>query len=163
MKKTKQYLHGKIGLCAADVLWLSVIFSQSMRTAPESTVYSSRLTLLLQWLLQTEQPVDALEVFVRKAAHFAEFFLLGALIAATAAVFAAAQKKQLRFGGSVHAAAAGLLCALCDETLQLFYEGRSPQISDVWLDWAGYLCGLILCLFCAKSVVKSAKKRYDSK
>ena len=33
-----------------------------------------------------------------------------------------------------------------DETLQLFTEGRSGQISDVWLDMAGALTGTVLYL-----------------
>ncbi len=149
-------------LCAADALWLGFIFSQSMQTAPESTVYSTRLTLFLQWLLQTEQSVEELERFVRKAAHFAEFLLLGVLAAATLAAFGLLCDKNRRHWYG-HAAAAGFLPALCDETIQLFYEGRSAQVSDVWLDWCGYLCGLALCLFCVKTVVKSVEKRYDNK
>lgn len=43
----------------------------------------------------------------------------------------------------------GFLIPFVDETLQLFTEGRSGQISDVWLDscgvWAGTM--LFLCLF----------------
>ena len=38
----------------------------------------------------------------------------------------------------------GLLTALCDETIQLFVEGRSGQISDVWLDAAGIATGALL-------------------
>ncbi len=163
MKNKKKRPAVRAVLCAADVLWLGFIFSQSMRTAPESSVYSSRLTLFLQWLLQTEQSVAELEIVVRKAAHFTEFFLLGALAAATVAVFVLPEKPLLCFHWNVHAALAGLLPALCDETIQLFYEGRSAQVSDVWLDWSGYLCGLAVCLFCVKTVVKSVEKRYDNK
>ena len=38
------------------------------------------------------------------------------------------------------------LAALCDETIQLFVPGRSGQITDVWLDTAGYLTGALLTL-----------------
>ena len=31
-----------------------------------------------------------------------------------------------------------------DETIQLFVSGRSGQISDVWLDFCGVMCGLLL-------------------
>lgn len=46
----------------------------------------------------------------------------------------------------------GLLTALCDETIQLFTDGRSGQITDVWIDFSGVTAGLIvgfliLCLF----------------
>ena len=38
----------------------------------------------------------------------------------------------------------GVLAALADETVQLFAAGRSGQVSDVWLDLAGFLAGWIL-------------------
>lgn len=162
-KKTRQ---NRIAACAAAALWLGMIFSQSLRTAEESSQHSGRLTRLLQWLLQTDRPVLELEHFVRKLAHFAEFFILGVLVALALAAFGLLLQK----GGAAvcrhsfaYAGLAGVLPALCDETLQLTSAGRAAQVGDVWLDWAGYLCGLVFCLFCAKTVVKSVKKRYDKK
>ena len=38
----------------------------------------------------------------------------------------------------------GLSCAFCDETIQLFVDGRSGQVDDVWLDLCGVVCGLVL-------------------
>lgn len=159
-KRCRRLKQGAV--CTADALWLGVIFSQSLHSAVESSQYSGRLTRLLQWLLQTDEPVDALEHLVRKLAHFAEFFLLGALAAATLAVFGLLAKGSI-FHAIAPAVLAGLLVGLCDETLQLTSAGRAAQVSDVWLDWAGYLCGLAFCLFCAKTVVNSVKKRYDNK
>lgn len=159
-KKRRLLTQGLV--CTVDALWLGVIFSQSLRSAVESSQYSGRLTRLLQWLLQTDGPVDALERLVRKLAHFAEFFLLGALAAATLAAFGLLAKDCVR-RAFAPAALAGLLAGLCDETLQLTSAGRAAQVSDVWLDWVGYLCGLAFCLFCAKTVVNSVKKRYDNK
>ena len=39
---------------------------------------------------------------------------------------------------------AAFFAAFCDETLQLFIPGRSGEVKDVWIDFAGALCG---CLF----------------
>ena len=39
---------------------------------------------------------------------------------------------------------AGLLCALCDETIQLFVVGRSSQVSDIWVDFSGILAVAVL-------------------
>ncbi len=41
---------------------------------------------------------------------------------------------------------AGVLTALTDETIQLFSEGRSSQVTDVWLDSAGVLVGILIAL-----------------
>ena len=163
MKKQKETAVKKYLLCAADAAWLGFIFSQSLHSAAESSVHSGRLTRLLQWLLQTAQPVDELEHLVRKLAHFAEFFILGAFALATLAVFGLLTEQPVNRGVFAHAALAGLLAALCDETLQLASPGRSAQLSDVWLDWAGFLCGLILCRILTKTVVNSVKKRYHNK
>ena len=156
----------RLAVCTADVLWLGLIFSQSLHTAESSARQSDRVTQPLQQLLQPDKPAEELERLVRKLAHFAEFFVLGALIAVTLAVFGALLQKggtAVRRHGFAYAALAGVLPALCDETLQLLSEGRAAMVEDVWLDWAGYLCGLVCCLFCAKTVVKSVKKRYDNK
>lgn len=68
---------------------------------------------------------------LRKCAHFGEYALLG--------VFTAA--------------------ALCDETIQLFVPGRSGQITDVWLDTAGYLTGALLTLLIFSLCRKRPKQR----
>lgn len=37
-----------------------------------------------------------------------------------------------------------LFMPFVDETIQLFVEGRSGQISDVWLDMAGIVTGIMV-------------------
>lgn len=39
-----------------------------------------------------------------------------------------------------------MLTALTDETIQLFSQGRSSQVTDVWLDSAGVLAGILAAL-----------------
>lgn len=46
-----------------------------------------------------------------------------------------------------------LAVPFADETIQLFVEGRSGQISDVWLDLAGALTGTMLYLTLRKLIV----------
>ena len=40
----------------------------------------------------------------------------------------------------------GVLTALTDETIQLFSDGRSGQVTDVWLDSAGVLTGILVAI-----------------
>ena len=40
----------------------------------------------------------------------------------------------------------GVLTALTDETIQIFSPGRSSQVTDVWLDSAGVLAGILTAL-----------------
>ena len=46
----------------------------------------------------------------------------------------------------LYPAFAGLLTALTDETLQLFSPGRSAHVTDVWIDFAGCVSGVMLIL-----------------
>ena len=114
---------------ALTALWLALVWGQSFLSAAASSVESGRLLALLQpWLPWLTQ------VILRKAAHFAEYAVLGALLFGAAGV-----RHGLWFPPCF-----GLLAALLDETVQLFAAGRSGQVSDVWLDLAGFLTGWIL-------------------
>ena len=42
------------------------------------------------------------------------------------------------------AAELAFLVPFVDETIQLFVDGRSGQVDDVWLDLCGVVCGLVL-------------------
>ena len=56
----------------------------------------------------------------------------------------------------------GVLIALSDETIQLFVEGRSGQITDEWLDSAGVLFGL-LCVGCLVWLIETYPAHRRSK
>ena len=137
MKKKKFYLW--LGL---TVLWLGVIFGHSAMTASASSKESlgllARLQELCPWLTHN---------LLRKLGHFGEFAILGLFL--TGSFWTWKKFHLLRPLG------AALLVALCDETLQLFVPGRSGQIVDVWIDFAGALCG---CLF-LWSILKLQKLR----
>ena len=115
-------------LAAACVLWLAVIWGHPLVPADASQAESERL----RWALLPFLTVHA----VRKLAHFTEFFILGALLRQ---LFAAAPRQT-----PVLPVLTGLLCALGDETIQLFIPGRSGQVSDVWLDFSGVLTAVLL-------------------
>ena len=114
---------------ALAALWLLFIWGHSLLPAEISKQESGSLLALLQsWLPWLTDHL------IRKAAHFAEYAVLGALL------FGAAGVRH----GLWFAPCFGLLSALADETIQLFAAGRSGQVSDVWLDLAGFLAGWIV-------------------
>ena len=80
--------------------------------------------------------------FIRKAAHFSEYFAIGGLLMSCAYGFDSLRPQ--RFG--VRVLFAGMLTALIDETIQLFSEGRAGMIADVWIDMGGVVCGAALML-----------------
>ena len=81
------------------------------------------------------------EVFIRKTAHFLEYLLWGIALFHFLGIFNFTMEiKRLVMVFAI------VIMPLTDETIQLFVEGRSGQISDVWLDMGGALFGLMLAL-----------------
>ena len=114
---------------ALTALWLLFVWGHSLLPASVSKEESHHWLALLQtWLPWLT------DYLIRKAAHFTEYAVLGALL------FGAA---DTRFG-LWFPPCFGVLAALADETVQLFAAGRSGQVSYVWLDLAGFLAGWIL-------------------
>ena len=107
------------------VLWLFVIWGHSLMSAEDSGMESG---VLAQWLMQFLPWMN--DYIIRKVAHFTEYTVLGGLLFG-----AFPQRGRVALTESVFA---GFLTAFCDETIQLFSPGRSGQISDVWLDAAGF-------------------------
>ena len=114
---------------------LAFIFSNSMESIPESREKSDEfLKLLTPFLEFFVGEGNVTEYLVRKLAHFMEFFVLGAELSALCLL----HRKPLLW-----AMFAGLLTALTDETIQIFYA-RGSQVQDVWLDFSAVLVAGIL-------------------
>ena len=129
-------------LCAA---WLAVIFGHSLMPAELSKVESGGL---LAWLSKAMPFLT--DRLLRKLAHFSEFAVLGLLLA-----------QCLRAGFSQPALAA-LLCAAADETVQLYVPGRSGQVRDIWIDFAGALTAVALTLLVRRIVLLRRLRRETS-
>ena len=98
-----------------------------------------------------EKTAEALNFYVRKAAHFSIYALLGFLIALLVCEYIAAPKKVLLrsviFIG---------MYAASDELHQFFVPGRSCEIRDVLLDTFGALCGICIAIL-IKALIKKVK------
>ena len=130
-------------LALAGCIWL--IFSNSMAVADVSSVSSGRVLQLLQAVLRRlGMPGLAQRLtmhLVRKLAHFCEYTLEGFLLMLCMRVYSRRPLRHITVP-----MLAGVLTALTDETIQLFSEGRSSQVTDVWLDSAGVLAGILAAL-----------------
>lgn len=126
----------------AVVFWMAIVFVLSSQSAVQSAALSGELTTMLLGILQSVLPgsgfnAGEMQHFLRKAAHFLLYFVLGILI------FNALRQCGGRKGRSVMLAV--LLCSVYaagDEVHQLFSAGRSAQLSDVLLDSAGAAAGI---------------------
>ena len=78
---------------------------------------------------------------VRKLAHFAEYCLEGMLLTLCLRVYTARFVRHISWP-----LLGGLLTAVTDETIQKYVSGRSSQLTDVWIDFAGIVAGLMVAL-----------------
>ncbi|HIR57041.1 MAG TPA: VanZ family protein [Candidatus Gallacutalibacter pullicola] len=141
---------------AATVLFVLFIFGNSLQNGTESGSRSGFVVQLLENMLGFfGLKVEITEFFIRKSAHFAEYFVLGMLLFATLRVYVRQWKDKIFIPLFF-----GLLVPVCDEFLQLFVPGRSGQVSDVVLDFSGVLTGIgvLIVIFTAVSKRRPQKK-----
>ena len=74
---------------------------------------------------------------IRKTAHFTEYAIMGAFMAQ-----ALDPQHRLDDRSFVAISLAMVLVPSIDETIQLFVDGRSGQVTDVLLDCCGAACGI---------------------
>lgn len=125
------------------IVYIVFIFSNSL-TPSDISSENSGFVLELAHRLLNMVGVSALwltDHVIRKSAHFAEYTLLGILLFQSMRHLP--EKRSISVWNHMSAL---LFLPFVDETLQLFTEGRSGQISDVWLDMGGAVFGTMLCL-----------------
>ena len=128
------------------IVYVCVIYGHSLTPADLSSQESGFVLRVCRGVLAGLGLESAwlTEHMVRKTAHFVEYAGLGVLLAVNFRPWKGAGRPApcgfwTRIRGALELA---LAVPFVDETIQLFVEGRSGQISDVWLDMSGALCGL---------------------
>lgn len=128
---------------AAVIVCVLLIFHNSLTPADLSSQQSG-------WVLETIWKVLGwlgldgtwvTEFMVRKTAHFTEYTVLGILLWNCIRSW----RPPVRLWLAVHAWL-GVLIPLTDETFQLFTDGRSGEVADVWLDAAGVCFGTVIAV-----------------
>ena len=124
--------------------WMVVIFvlSTEVGSAPNTAGLLYRLlkALVPDWLAQASpEELFALHYWVRKGAHFTEYFIL-ALLAYRAFCYGEVWRhwRALGFSGSF-----SILYAFTDEFHQVFVSSRSPSLRDVGIDALGAMTGFV--------------------
>ena len=129
-----------ISLWITTVLWAVLIWSNSLKPGATSGDESRAILVAINDFLARISPsLQLSHLFVRKAAHFLEFAILGLL-------FSFDFYRLPLFWGERRRAAVCFLCvpcgalvALVDEGIQLFVEGRGASFIDVGLDVLGVI------------------------
>ena len=134
----KRFLNKSNLYILLTLLWVAVIFAFSLQPADASNQISSGLVRKIVELFIpniSEEGWEVLHFLIRKAGHFTEFFVLG--VFSVLALFQTKIRLKKILGLSFCA-----VIATMDETIQLFVNGRSGQVSDVVLDSVGALVGI---------------------
>lgn len=155
--KTEMDRRRKVRTALPMLLFMAVIFSFSAKTADESTRSSDAVVDVImggeQYFFGTPseqaERYAQLTFLVRKGAHMAEYAVLAALALYWLSSFELPYRRRCAF-----AALISVCYAATDEFHQLFVEGRSGQASDVLIDSAGALLGLL-----AVSLIRCAAQR----
>ena len=159
---TKKLIALRTVLIILTIAVMVVIFMLSADNADESNAKSDLIsgslikTVLAFFHLEGERAdlfIDNCVLIVRKTAHFTEYAVLGFLICSVFESFFI--KRKIAIPVSL---CSGALYAVSDEIHQSFVPGRSCQISDMLLDSAGVMTGIIMLI-----VFMAIIKKYRSK
>jgi len=153
----------KILLLTATILLMILIFVFSAQPAEESTELSNGAGAFVcrlfipgfQELSPSEQMqhIEGIDHAIRKTAHGTEYCILGILCAATLLAWIKKSRKLLLCSGFLIA----VLYSVTDEIHQSFVPGRACMFTDILIDSAGALAGVLVL-----SLVLSLRRRKNS-
>jgi VanZ family protein len=126
-------------ILSLGILMMIIIWMNSLMPANVSSHQSGFFTSIInQFLvfLKIEIETNMLHFFIRKMAHFTEFFILGAI---WFSYFVKIKGKQMILKTMM----IGFIVALIDEVLQIFVPGRAFAVMDILIDFLGLTCGIL--------------------
>ena len=134
--RTQSRLRLGIALLALNLLF---IWGNSLLPASASGSLSQWIRDLLGLVLPGDPTPGQSDGLLRKLAHFAEFCCLGLCLSWVSGMCAKNLWKSVTLS-----AACGFIAACVDELLQHLSPGRAPRFTDVLIDTAGVVVGIIL-------------------
>ena len=139
MKKETKIKLLKILYLSVIVLFIMYIFSNSLESKSVSSNKSNEIVVKINTTLEKiNSDVRITDLFVRKSAHFIEFFTLGVLIFGYNVIC-----KNFYIKNQIYACFLCCLIAMTDETIQYFSK-RGSMLLDVWLDLFAATCSIML-------------------
>ena len=139
----------RYSLLLIAIVWMGLIFCLSAQSATESGSLSALITETLTYFLMRgsadQSPEQEalmymrVDEFVRSAAHFCEYTVLGILLTAASRAFGIMLGWIPWLIGAVY--------AITDEWHQAYSPGRVSDPTDVLIDAAGVLCGVLIYYF----------------
>ena len=136
----------RIVLIVFIICWMTLVFSFSNANGTSSSRTSYRIAKLFS---QNEEVVRQVEHIIRKIAHLLEYALGGFLFYALLLTYKIKPKYQI-----IIASFLGIFYSITDELHQLFVDGRSGKLIDVFIDSIGVIFGICVLLL----IIKICKK-----
>lgn len=127
-------------------IWLNS-FSSSIESYVKSNSIADKIKPVID--PQNKIPKDIFSFLIRKAAHFMEFSMFGAILMLLRII---AKKPRIFTMLFIM-----LSTAVIDESIQRF-SGRTDSVKDILLDFGGSVCG-IMAVFIIYSIVSHIKKK----
>ena len=145
-QENKRKLHLFITVCV-----MIFIFMQSALPGPLSGAESNFLVRLIQNLFGIES--ELLPVFVRKAAHFTEYMILGACISTNSLDWMEYKEWNITIRrAGLYSWLIGTFYAVTDEIHQYFVPERACALLDVCIDSAGVALGVLIIMICRRKI-----------
>ena len=138
-----------------SALTIAFIWGNSLPSIPESAAQSTAVAEKVQPIVDPQQKIEPpiFHDYLRKAAHVAEFALLGLFVCGFTICLGLEQKKRLISLPMLIV----LAVAVGDEFIQYFAK-RGSAVTDVVLDFSGALFGLLISATVYRIIVKIKKK-----
>ena len=154
-KMTKKYI---IRLISALIVlaWMIIVFKYSNEPADISSKTSSVITRKIVEILgnkNNEDLIKKMDPIVRKLAHFTLYMYGGIVILNFVNTYNLRDKRKIAYS-----IICGAFYACTDEFHQYFIEGRSAEITDVFIDSLGVATGVCIFLCVIKVISKLMKK-----
>ena len=144
----------KIVYLIVTILVVMFIFYNSIQNGESSSNASTTVLNFINNIINSIGLNFKLEgYFIRKLAHFVEFFTLGIFLMLT---FEAFTNKIFSIIGFPMFLA--IFIPVIDEYIQIYSDGRTSSVKDVLLDFFGAMIGIIIVSLCF--VLNKKKNKY---
>ena len=154
-------------MCVLALLINAYIIMHSCLNASQSTEASRGVVDVTEDVINTVAPNtitpenhDSFALFIRKAfGHFGLFVISGLFTSLAIFLLLNMTSSSQHYINAVIGLSLGLLLAIITETIQLFVEGRSGEITDILIDFSGYLLGALIVGLVLFIVIRNRNKK----
>lgn len=144
------------------IVWMIIIFLHSAMNGDDSSAESGFVGYLVAYIIKPgfgsmskamqAEYIESISFIIRKLGHMAEYAILTGLVMGW--LYEAKRKLSLLW-----CLGFSFIYACTDEIHQLFVPGRAGMFTDVLIDMAGALIGMLGVLFVCWLVVKIKAKK----